>query len=73
MITHIFLGFLSNRYSFIDFFFYTWQIFQLIYGKKIFLIEMEMHSNNNLPHTCKKILEYFFGKILYLIFFMIFV
>ena len=59
MVSHIFLGALSNLY------FFTWQIFQFIIGKRIFLIEKEAHHTNNLKHTLRKISEYMIGKFMF--------
>lgn len=72
-ICHILFGAMSNIYPFIDIYFFTWQIFQLLIGKKIFLLEMEVRDNNTPKHTMMKISEYMFGKLSYLIFSMIFV
>lgn len=64
---HIFLGSLSNIYNYIDIWFFSWQIFQFIIGKKIFLFEMTTKNENNLYHTIMKMSEYMFGKFLFIL------
>jgi hypothetical protein len=65
MVSHIFLGALSNMYPSINLYFFIWQIFQFIIGKRIFLIEKEAHHTNNLKHTLRKISEYMIGKFMF--------
>ncbi len=62
---HIFLGCLSNLYPIIDIYFFGWQIFQFLIGKKIFLFEMLTKDGNNFYHTIMKLSEYMFGKLLF--------
>lgn len=65
MASHIILGALSNVYPSINLYFFIWQIFQFIIGKRIFLIEQEAHNTNNLKHTLRKISEYMVGKFMF--------
>ena len=65
MASHIILGVLSNIYPSINLYFFTWQIFQFIIGKRIFILEREVHHTNNLKHTLRKISEYMVGKFMF--------
>ena len=65
MVLHIILGALSNIYPTIDIYFFVWQMFQFIIGKRIFLLEQEVHHTNNLKHTFRKLSEYIISKFMF--------
>ncbi len=64
MVLHIILGAFSNVYPTLDVYFFIWQIFQFIIGKRIFLWE-QVYSPNSLQHTLRKFLEYYVGKFMF--------
>jgi len=64
-LSHIAFGALSNIFTKMDLLFYTWQIFQLLINKRIFMIDGKILKGNSIKHTLMKIGEYLIGKIIY--------
>jgi len=64
-LSHIVFGSLSNIFTKMDLIFYTWQIFQLLINKRIFMIDGKILKGNSIKHTLMKIGEYLIGKIIY--------
>ena len=60
--SHIFLGLLSNHFSYITPLFYAYQTFQLATNSRFFIHKMNWKSGNSVIHTAKKIGEFSVGK-----------